>query len=189
MPDDNKASSAETEVATSKPKVRRISNKAPRKVTENSPEKEPTKREAARPPTDGESTNEIAANGKPEQKRSNRRRRGKGKPSGQIAEQAREGESSEALESPAPAQAELAADSLKQNRPDPTEKPPTTQRPPQPPRRKLDPDKVAKNAWKIYLAEVSEEGVALIADNDARELARRCFRLSEIFLEEEDRRN
>ncbi|MFM2198521.1 MAG: hypothetical protein RLZZ505_1953 [Verrucomicrobiota bacterium] len=58
----------------------------------------------------------------------------------------------------------------------------------QKPRRKLDPEKVAKNAWKIFLAEVSEEGVALISDNDARELARRCFRLSEIFLEEEDKR-
>jgi hypothetical protein len=187
MPDDNKASSAETEAP--KPKVRRISNKAPRKVTENSPEKETTKKETAKPPTDGESTTENAASGKPEQKRSNRRRRGKGKPSGQISEQAREGESSEALESPAPDQAELAADSVKKNRPESPDKPPSNQRPPQPPRRKLDPDKVAKNAWKIYLAEVSEEGVALIADNDARELARRCFRLSEIFLEEEDRRN
>jgi hypothetical protein len=55
-------------------------------------------------------------------------------------------------------------------------------------RPKLDSARVAKNAWKIYLAEISEEGVALIGDNDARELARRCFRLSELFIEEEDRR-
>ncbi|QTN33411.1 hypothetical protein HZ994_14160 [Akkermansiaceae bacterium] len=63
------------------------------------------------------------------------------------------------------------------------------QRPQQPPRRKPDPEKIAKNAWKIFLAEVSEEGVALIGDNEARELARRCFRLSEIFLEEAGRRS
>jgi hypothetical protein len=60
---------------------------------------------------------------------------------------------------------------------------------PQPqPRVKLDGDAVAKLALKIYLAEVSEEGVALIGDNDAKELSRRCFRLSEIFLEEQARR-
>jgi hypothetical protein len=60
---------------------------------------------------------------------------------------------------------------------------------PQPqPRVKLDHDAVAKLALKIYLAEVSEEGVALIGDNDAKELSRRCFRLSEIFLEEQARR-
>ena len=43
-------------------------------------------------------------------------------------------------------------------------------------------------AWKIYLSEVSEEGVALIGDNDAKDLSRRCFRLAEIFLEEQNRR-
>jgi len=63
----------------------------------------------------------------------------------------------------------------------------TTQAPP-PARSKVDPEKVAKLALKIYLAEVSEEGVALIGDNDAKELSRRCFRLAEIFIEEESRR-
>ncbi len=63
------------------------------------------------------------------------------------------------------------------------------QQPQQKPRRRMDPEKVATKAWKIYLAEVSEEGVALIGDNDARELARRCFRLSELFLEEQERRS
>ncbi len=53
---------------------------------------------------------------------------------------------------------------------------------------KLDAEQLAKFAWKIYLAEVSEEGVALVGDNDARELSRRCFRLAEIFLEEQARR-
>lgn len=52
------------------------------------------------------------------------------------------------------------------------------------PRPKLDPELVAKKAWKIYLAEVSEEGLALISDQDARELSRRSFRLAEVFLEE-----
>lgn len=56
------------------------------------------------------------------------------------------------------------------------------------PRVKVDPELLAKFAWKIYLAEVSEEGVALIGDNDAKDLSRRCFRLAEIFLEEQSRR-
>lgn len=59
---------------------------------------------------------------------------------------------------------------------------------PLPPRPKLDQEMIAKLSWKIYLAEVSEEGVALIGDNDARELSRRCFRLAEIFIEEQSRR-
>jgi hypothetical protein len=46
-------------------------------------------------------------------------------------------------------------------------------------------DELCKKAWDIYLAEVSEEGVELFPDNDARELARRSFRLAEIFLQEE----
>jgi hypothetical protein len=47
----------------------------------------------------------------------------------------------------------------------------------------------AAHAWQIYLAEVSEEGVALIGDQDAKELARRCFRLAEVFLQESARRS
>ena len=66
---------------------------------------------------------------------------------------------------------------------------PQAQRPPQGPRpNKLDTELLAKFAWKIYLSEVSEEGVALVGDNDAKELARRCFRLAEIFMEEQSRR-
>jgi hypothetical protein len=65
---------------------------------------------------------------------------------------------------------------------------PSQPRPSQQHRAKVDPEKVAKLALKIYLAEVSEEGVALIGDNDAKELSRRCFRLAEIFIEEESRR-
>jgi hypothetical protein len=55
-------------------------------------------------------------------------------------------------------------------------------------RHRVDPELLAKRAWKIYLAEISEEGVALVGDGDARELSRRCFRLAEIFLEEQARR-
>ena len=87
-----------------------------------------------------------------------------------------------------PTIAEPDFETEKREKPGSREKPQYKQQPPLPPRRKPDPDKVAKNAWKIYLAEVSEEGVALIGDSDARELARRCFRLSEIFLEEAERR-
>lgn len=80
----------------------------------------------------------------------------------------------------------------------PTEGPGDPSRPPRhsppPPRQqihrpKLDPAALARRAWKIFLAEVSEEGVVLINDQDARELTRRCFRLAEIFLEEEARRS
>ena len=56
------------------------------------------------------------------------------------------------------------------------------------PRPKLDPDLLAKKAWKIFQAEVGEEGLALIDDHDAREISRRCFRLAEIFMEEAARR-
>lgn len=56
-------------------------------------------------------------------------------------------------------------------------------------RPKLDSDQVSKKAWRIYLSEVSEEGLALINDQDARELSRRSFRMAEIFLEEEARRH
>lgn len=52
----------------------------------------------------------------------------------------------------------------------------------------LDPEEVSKRAWKIYLGEVSEEGLALINDNTAREMAKRSFRLAEIFIEEQSRR-
>jgi hypothetical protein len=52
-------------------------------------------------------------------------------------------------------------------------------------RARMPMDDLCKKAWDIYLAEVSEEGVELFPDNDARELARRSFRLSEIFLLEE----
>ena len=71
---------------------------------------------------------------------------------------------------------------------DPRPRPQPAPQHPQPPRAKIDPELLTKMAWKVYLAEVSEEGVALIGDNDAKDLARRCFRLAEIFIEEQSRR-
>lgn len=76
----------------------------------------------------------------------------------------------------------MSAESPQENRPRPHPTPQPPQRP------KIDPELLTKMAWKIYLAEVSEEGVALIGDNDAKDLSRRCFRLAEIFIEEQSRR-
>lgn len=176
MPEQTEAASEE---AAREPKVRRISNKNPRKASGG--DTTPKEETAASAPDTGDSP-------KPDPKRTNRRRRGKGKSGTKDPE-------------PSPAEEPFVEETIslaaqepdtrpeKKDKPEPPRDKPQDIRPQQQkPRRKLDPDKVAKNAWKIFLAEVSEEGVALIGDNDARELARRCFRLSEIFLEEEDRR-
>jgi hypothetical protein len=110
----------------------------------------------------------------PEGTKRNKRRRRKGGKGG--------GQSQSPVEAPT-AVDEPAAGEISGSAPVPRPAPPApAQRP------KADPELLAKFAWKIYLAEVSEEGVALIADNDARELSRRCFRLAEIFLEEQARR-
>jgi len=53
----------------------------------------------------------------------------------------------------------------------------------------IDDKELSKRAWKIFLSEVSEEGLALIGDKEGRELSKRSFRLAEIFLEEQGRRN
>ena len=45
--------------------------------------------------------------------------------------------------------------------------------------------KTVQRAWKIFLGEVNEDGLALIDDKDARELARRSLRVAEIFTREE----
>jgi len=72
--------------------------------------------------------------------------------------------------------------------PQPPPRPHPPPQPQQPPPSKVDPELLAEHAWKIFLAEVSEEGIALINDGDARDLTRRCFRLAEIFLEQQQRR-
>jgi hypothetical protein len=113
------------------------------------------------------------ASGSENPKRKRRRKKGKGggqSPANAAAENESPDESSDA---PSTAVTQQPQQQPRQN---------------QPQRVKVDAEQLAKFAWKIYLAEVSEEGVALIGDNDARELSRRCFRLAEIFLEEQARR-
>jgi hypothetical protein len=51
----------------------------------------------------------------------------------------------------------------------------------------LDTDELSKRAWKIYQADVAEEGITLIDNSSARQLALRSFELARVFLEEEAR--
>ena len=39
-----------------------------------------------------------------------------------------------------------------------------------------------RRAWKIFLGEVTEEGLALMDDRTAAEASRRAFRVAELFL-------
>ena len=117
-------------------------------------------------------------------KRKRRRRKGKG--------QSAQAHALSSATEPSPAY-EDASDPLPVAAPKPAPTPPSAPAAPQQARQpisrtKLDPEALTSKAWKIFLAEVSEEGVALIGDQDARELARRCFRLAEIFFEEQGRR-
>lgn len=43
-------------------------------------------------------------------------------------------------------------------------------------------DDLIRRAWKIYLGEVTEEGLALMDDSTAEETAKKAFRIAEIFL-------
>ncbi|MEG1258405.1 MAG: hypothetical protein RSD44_01235 [Akkermansia sp.] len=52
----------------------------------------------------------------------------------------------------------------------------------------LDFKDLSKRAWKIFLGEVTEEGIALMDDNTSRETAKRAFRIAEFFIIEENRR-
>jgi len=187
----NSASSQPANEEAKEPKSRRVSSKLPRKA---GAKKEPNEAKEPKPDvksdrgTNPDDSGNSSGKGKQQEaKRPNRRRRGKGKSQGKDSEKESQPED--------PIMEKDGSSTGDGEKGDASEKLPTRessrndQRPPQKPRHKADAGKVAKNAWKIYLAEVSEEGVALIGDNDARELARRCFRLSEIFLEEEDRRN
>ena len=49
---------------------------------------------------------------------------------------------------------------------------------------RVDPDELVRRAWKIYLGEVTEEGLALMDDRTAQEASRRAFRVAEHFLVE-----
>ena len=52
----------------------------------------------------------------------------------------------------------------------------------------IDPEELVRRAWKIYLGEVTEEGLALMDDRTAAEASRRAFRVAELFLTEAARR-
>lgn len=123
------------------------------------------------PEPDAESAG--ASHSQENQKRKRRRKKGKG---GNNPQNAASGEVETTI-SLAPAEAQDSAAPQGQ-----------APRPPQAQRQRLDSELLAKFAWKIYLSEISEEGVALVGDNDAKELSRRCFRLAEIFMEEQARR-
>lgn len=47
---------------------------------------------------------------------------------------------------------------------------------------RIDPDELNRRAWKIFLGEVTEEGLALMDDRTAAEASRRAFKVAEIFL-------
>ncbi len=55
------------------------------------------------------------------------------------------------------------------------------------PRVAIDPDELERCAWKIFLGEVTEEGLAMMDDRTANEASRRAFRVAEIFLTEATR--
>ena len=168
------------------PKIRRISNKNPRKsakaakaVPDASLMEVPEEEFDSSPPSEGNDANPKSEDSS-DQKRKNRRRRGKGKSqSKDEADSLKVSEETIQL-ADGSSEPESGKDDRQQSR---------QQQRPQQQRRRPDPEKVANKAWEIFLAEVSEEGVALIGDNDARELSRRCFRLAEIFIEEQERRN
>ena len=52
----------------------------------------------------------------------------------------------------------------------------------------VDPKELGKKAWQLYRADIAEEGIALVKDDDGRKLAQRSFDLAKIFLEERARR-
>jgi len=179
--------------AAGTPRVRRISNPRPKKPAKAVQEPEDTVgssapvapeplEPAAEETTSGsdwpefEAASPGSASSAENPKRKRRRKKGKGNGSQNTIPPA-DGESFQLA--PGEAVQSGASQTLPQGQPP---------RPAHPPRPKPDPELLARFAWKIYLSEVSEEGVALVGDNDAKELSRRCFRLAEIFLEEQARR-
>jgi hypothetical protein len=188
-PPENSATSSE---AGKSPRGRRTSTPRPKKVAKSAPTppvavesasqvaKFPEFPEASEAPSSRSDwpEPEAASSGdssSPEKtKRKRRRKKGKGhavqNAAPQVEEESNAQAADEASESPSP-QAKAQPVRLHQA-----------------PHSKHDAEMLAKCAWKIYLAEISEEGVALVGDHDAKELSRRCFRLAEIFMEEQARR-
>ena len=204
---DETASSPETSPTPeveSAPRARRISNPRPKKVAKEAapakvaaPEPAPvaaevasipfpsTSRREERPEAPSQGGNDWpepegeSGGGSSSQSESSKRKRRRRKGKGQGNSPHNNAGESSTEEAPAAVVSEA-------NSPE-SDLRPRPQHPPQP-RAKIDPELLTKMAWKIYLAEVSEEGVALIGDNDAKDLSRRCFRLAEIFIEEQARR-
>jgi len=52
------------------------------------------------------------------------------------------------------------------------------------PRVEINPEKLSKKAWKIFVSEVTEEGLALLDDRALRDYARSSLNAARIFLEE-----
>jgi hypothetical protein len=200
------ASSPETSTSpevVSAPRARRISTPRPKKAAKSAAPEEiaaeipsipfpsssaPDHEEDSEAPSQAggewpEPESESAGGGQSQSeggpKRKRRRRKGKGQSAGA---QNGGGPSNEEVYTIAVQEPVKSAEAPQDQRPRPAPQPHQPQRP------KVDPELLTKMAWKIYLAEVSEEGVALIGDNDAKDLSRRCFRLAEIFIEEQTRR-
>jgi hypothetical protein len=208
MSDETASAPEPSEVAESAPRVRRISTPRAKKVAKTSPAKEAVvvhlseavpaseKVSAVEPATSPAGDTdwpepEAATTGgsvatSESAKRKRRRRKGKGQ---QAAQNGIGNGGPAASEEMAAATGQKPQETAQEARSRPVPLQQTSQAAPQQaPRPKIDADLLAKKAWKIYLAEVSEEGVALIGDNDAKDLSRRCFRLAEIFIEEQLRR-
>lgn len=195
MSDETSPPAGDLPETTSAPRVRRISNPRPKKAAkvakkqappaieemESTPFPSPDPVEAPAPAVGEWPEPEAESAGGPlapgeGAKRKRRRRKGKGQGNQNVG-------------SPLAEDAEQSLNSQESTgRPQPTQQPPQQPQAQPQQRSKVDPELLTKMAWKIYLAEVSEEGVALIGDNDAKDLSRRCFRLAEIFIEEQSRR-
>jgi hypothetical protein len=202
MTDDTPISREESGApAEAAPQVRRISSPRPKKAAKPAPKKDEAKVSSApsfpvfdsSPPTPAPEESpasddwpepEAASPGAsaPSENAKRKRRRKKGKNGNQSQNATAPGDLESAPQSPdEPAESAPA--------PQPQHPQGQAQRPShQAQRPKLDSELLARFAWKIFLSEVSEEGVALVGDNDAKDLSRRCFRLAEIFLEEQARR-
>ena len=175
---DDNAAPAETpaaKTARKRPSVRKTAKARPAAETDAAPAAEaPAAREAAPAPEPAPERTPSASAGEPGGNSKKRRRRKK--KHGKQPQQQSQHPHAVAPHGEAPATAQPAEQA-------------STPMMHATPRPKLDSDLVARKAWKIFQAEVGEEGLALIDDHDAREISRRCFRLAEIFLEEAARRS
>ena len=134
-------------------------------------------------PVDAPAPVEVAPPLDPAKNRAKRRRGKKGKGGGEAAAKPPHVDQPDGIKVPPDPQ---HAGHQASGDPETAASAPPAPRPQQRPHRHDSKD-LSKKAWKIFLAEVSEEGIALIGDQDARELSRRCFRIAELFLDEQAR--